>query len=82
MEGHRFDFITVMDSRRFHKVFVRSRSKANLNYVASDWKLIESALSGDLTYFRSQRLHNSVMCAPVLDLSSTIKTDLLQFPLC
>ena len=82
MEGHRFDFITVMNSHRFHKVFVRSQSKANLNHIASDWKLIECALSGYLTYFCSQRLHNSVTCAPVPDLTSTIKTDLLQIPLC
>ena len=35
-EGHRFDFITLMNSHRFHKVFGRSRSKANLDQIASD----------------------------------------------
>ena len=35
-EGHRIDFVTLMNSHRFHEVFARSRSKANFNHIASD----------------------------------------------
>lgn len=35
-EGYRIDFVTLMNSYRFHKVFARSRSKAYLNHIASD----------------------------------------------
>ena len=35
-EGHRIDFVTLMNSHRFNEVFARSRSKANLNHIASD----------------------------------------------
>ena len=55
-EGHRIDFVTLMDSHRFHKVFTRSRSKAYLNHIALNWQLIGC-----------QRLHNSVACSPVPD---------------